>query len=162
MSTYARMVERAIADLDDPMERLAGALITVARLPELSGASVNSGLARLRLKLAEVEPHLVGRSRAPVVELVRGLVEAAAAAGAIDTSEPEAMTYLLMSLNSASTTSSTLGNDVGVHPPDAEMLAGFCLQGLGADVAPGWYDSIGGRLRLPARITGRSLSAAAD
>src|SRR3546814_14333632 len=107
MSTYARMVERAIADLDDPMERLAGALITVARLPELSGASVNSGLARLRLKLAEVEPHLVGRSRAPVVELVRGLVEAAAAAGAIETSEPEAMTSLLMSLNSASTTSRT-------------------------------------------------------
>src|SRR3546814_9216451 len=91
MSTYARMVEGAIAALDDPRERLAGALTTVARLPELSGASVNSGLARLRLKLAEVEPHLVGRSRAPVVELVRGLVEAAAAAGAIDTSEPEAM-----------------------------------------------------------------------
>src|SRR3546814_17240344 len=53
MSTYARMVERAIADLDDPMERLAGALITVARLPELSGAGVNSGLARLRLKRSE-------------------------------------------------------------------------------------------------------------
>src|SRR3546814_12163303 len=78
------------------MQRLAGALITVARLPELSGASVNSGLARLRLKLAEVEPHLVGRPRAPVVELVRGLVEAAAAAGAIDTAEPQALTYLLM------------------------------------------------------------------
>src|SRR3546814_9764659 len=94
MSTYARMVERAIADLDDPMERLAGALITVARLPELSGAGVNSGLARLRPKLAEVEPQLVGRSRAPVVELVRGLVDAAAAAGAIDTTETEAIPYL--------------------------------------------------------------------
>src|SRR3546814_19423019 len=91
MSTYARMVERAIADLDDPLERLAGALTTVARLPELTGASVNSGLARLRPKLAEAEPHLVGRSRAPVVELVRGLVEPAAGAGALDTSEPEAL-----------------------------------------------------------------------
>src|SRR5690606_38546549 len=131
-------------------ERLAGALITIARLPDLSGAGVKGGLSRLRLKLIEVEPELVGRARAPVVSLLCGLVEAAAAAGAVDAADPQTATYLLMSLNTASITSSTLGNDVGARAPEPEQIAGFCLRGLGADMAADWYRSIGARLRMPA------------
>jgi AcrR family transcriptional regulator len=151
MHTYARMVRRAIADLTDPLDRLAGALVAAVRMPEFSGTGVSGGLARLRLKLAEVKPELVGRSRAPVTSLFQELVEAAAAAGRITTPDPEAATFLLLSLNTATITSTTLGNDVGLRQPEVADLASFCLQGLGADLAPGWFDTVSSRLRLPGR-----------
>jgi len=149
MLTYARVVRTAIQDLDDPMDRLAGALIAIARLPELTVAGVNGGLARLRLKLAQVDPDLVGRSRAPIANLLHELVQAAAAAGRIDCPDTEATTYMLLTLNSVSITTNMLGNDVGVPPPGHAEVVGFCLRGIGADMTIDWYQSIGVRLRLP-------------
>jgi AcrR family transcriptional regulator len=150
MHTYAHMVRHAIAGLDEPGDRLAGALLAAARMPEFTGTGVNGGLARLRLKLTEVDPELVGRSQAPVAGLFRELVEAAAGAGRIAPRDPEAATFLLLSLNAAAITSDTLGNDVGAPTPAVADLVTFCLQGLGAAVEPGWLDAVGARLRLPA------------
>ena len=133
------------------MERLAGAMVAAVRMPEFSGTGVDRGLARLRLKLSEVEPELVGRAQAVVATLVRELVEAAAAAGRIEAHDPEGATFMLLSLNAAFITSETLGNDAGVDPPDVVGVASFCLQGLGAKLDEGWFDSIEGRLRFPAR-----------
>jgi AcrR family transcriptional regulator len=149
MRTYARAVRTAIVDLTDPLERLAGALIAFARLPELTLDGEHGGLARLRLRLAQVDPHLVGRSRAPIASLLHDLVRAADQAGVIDTPDTEATTYLLLTLNTASITTNTLGNDVGVPPPAIADIVGFGLRGLGADLPPDWYGSIGARLRLP-------------
>ncbi len=159
MLTYGRVVRAAIEDLVDPLDRLAGALIAIARLPERTVPGVSGSLARLRLRLAQVDPHLVGRSRAPIASLLRELVEAADAAGTIQTPDPEATTYLLLTLNTASVTSNTLGNDVGVQPPDGPAIVGFCLQGLGAEMAPDWYETIGARLHLPGdRASGRKAA----
>ena len=133
------------------MERLAGAMIAAVRMPEFSGTGVDRGLARLRLKLSEVEPQLVGRAQAVVTTMVRELVEAAAAAGRIEAHDPEGATYMLLSLNAAFITSETLGNDAGVNPPDVVGFTSFCLQGLGAKLEEGWFDSIEARLRFPAR-----------
>jgi AcrR family transcriptional regulator len=47
MRTYAQLIEEAIADLDEPLERLAGAMLAAVRMPELSGAALDRGLIRL-------------------------------------------------------------------------------------------------------------------
>jgi AcrR family transcriptional regulator len=151
MLGYARLIRTAIADLDDPLERLAGALVAAARLPERTPDSINGGLARLRLKLAEVEPELVRRAQVPVAALVVDLVEAAVVAGALVLAVPDAAaaTFLLLALNAASITAATLGNDVGARAPAVGELVTFGLQGLGAELAPGWLDDVSARLRLP-------------
>ena len=150
MRTYARMVEAAIVDLVDPLERLGGALLAAGRLPEFSGTGVNGGLARLRLKLSEVDADLVGRAQAPVTSLLRRLIDEAVANGDLRVADPESATFLLRSLITAVTTSTTLGNDVGAGAPPPTVVASFCLHGLGARLAPDWFDDVSARLRLPA------------
>jgi AcrR family transcriptional regulator len=157
MALYATLIADAIAPLTDPLERLAGALIAAGTIPSRTDGQRNRGLALVRLKLAEVEPELIGRSQAPVTGLLGELVEAAADAGHFDVGQAgagttEAAVYLLVALNTASITSRTLGNDIGVESPDAIGVAAFCLRGLGAPQERAWLDRIRRRLRLPRRI----------
>ena len=149
MRTYARMIRDAVEGLDDPLERLGGAMIAAVRMPEFSGTGVDRGLARLRLKLSEVEPHLVARSQEPVTTLMRDLVVVAADAGRIRTSDPEAATYMILALRSAFITSQTLGNDSAVRVPSMFMLTSFCLEGLGASVDDAWLEAVNAKLHLP-------------
>jgi len=151
MRTYAQLITGAIDDLADPLERLAGAMLAAARMPEVSGTGVDRGLTRLRLKLSDTRPELVGRAQSAVTTLVRGLVESAAATGRITAGDTEAATFMLLSLNAAVITSETLGNDAGVRAPDAVGLAAFCLRGLGAELDDAWLATIDARLRVPAR-----------
>lgn len=151
MRTYAQMIGRAIEDLSDPLERLAGALIAALRMPEFSGTGVDRGLARLRLKLAEAEPEHVGQAQQALTSFVRGLVEAAAEDGRITVADAEGATFVLLSLNAAFITSETLGNDAGVRRPALLAVASFGLHGLGADVDDAWLAAVDGKLRLPAR-----------
>ena len=149
MRTYARLIEEAIADLSDPLERLAGALIAAVRMPELSGSGLDRGLIRLRLKLSEARPDMVGRAQAAVASLLRDLVSSAAEAGRINMADPEGATFLILSVNAAFITAATVGNDAGVSQPDPVGITSFCLRGLGADFSDEWYDSVSERLLLP-------------
>ena len=151
MRTYARLIGDAIVDLTDPQERLAGAMITSVRLPEFSGSGVDRGLARLRLKLGEVDPELVARSQQPVTALVRDLIAEAAAAGQIRVADPDEATYMVLALKSSFVTNQTLGNDSGVKLPTVFTLTAFCLAGLGASFDHGWLESVNDRLHLPER-----------
>jgi AcrR family transcriptional regulator len=151
MRTYAEMIARAIEDLTDPLERLAGAMVAAVRLAEVRGTGVDRGLARLRLKLSEVEAEKVGRAQAAVIALIRGLVEDARAAGRITATDPDGATFALLSLNAAYITTGTLGNDAGVSRPEPEDIVAFSLRGLGAQLDAGWFASISKRLQLPAR-----------
>lgn len=151
MRTYARMVSDAIVDLTDPLDRLAGAMIAATRMPEFSGSGVDRGLARLRLKLGEVEPELVARSQEPVTALFTDLMAAAAAAGRIGVNDPEEATFMVSALRSTFITSLTLGNDLGVRIPTVHTLTAFCLAGLGASLDDDWFDRINSELRLPER-----------
>ena len=151
MRTYARAVRKAIVDLDDPLERLGGAIVASLRMPEFSGTGVDRGLARLRLKLGEVEPELVARAQEPVTMLMRDLVEGAVASGKIHPVDPEEATYIVMALKSAFITGQTLANDFGVRMPSLFTLAAFCLEGLGARHDDAWFLSINERLRMPKR-----------
>ncbi|HEY8524927.1 MAG TPA: TetR/AcrR family transcriptional regulator [Acidimicrobiales bacterium] len=151
MRTYARLIRTAVADLDDPLERLAGAIVAALRMPELAGTGVDRGLARLRLRLSEVEPELVARSQEPVTVLVRELVTEAAAAGRVRVCEPDEATYVVLALKTAFITSRTLGDDSGARLPTAFGLASFCLAGLGAEVDDAWLAAVDARLRFPGR-----------
>ena len=149
MRTYAQLIERAIGELTDPLDRLAGAMVAAIRMPEVSGTGFDRGLVRLRLKLSEVQPDLVGRAQAAVATLLRGLVESAQAAGRIHVDDPDGATFMLLSLNAAYITTETVGNDAPVGRPEIRAVAGFCLQGLGAELDDGWYERVESQLQLP-------------
>jgi AcrR family transcriptional regulator len=149
MRTYAQLIEEAIVDLDDPLERLAGAMLAAVRMPELSGAALDRGLIRLRLKLSETQTELVGRAQAAVTSLLLGLVEAAASAGRITVADPEGATFLILTVNAAFITAETLGNDAGVRQPDLVGITSFCLRGLGAELPGDWHKTVSARLRFP-------------
>jgi AcrR family transcriptional regulator len=149
MRTYAQLVEQAISQLDDPLERLAGAMVAALRMPEVSGSGIDRGLVRLRLRLSETKPELVGRAQSAVTTLVSDLVGAAAAAGRIRAEDPDAVTFMILSLNAAFITTGMLGNDAGVQRPAVGGITSFCLRGLGAEVDDEWCNSIASRLQFP-------------
>lgn len=149
MRAYAGLIEGAIAELDDPGDRLAGAMLAAQRIPDLSQSGVNIGLARLRLRLADTRPELVGRAQAAMVAVVTRLVEAAAEAGSIVIDDAEAATFLLLSTNAAVITADRVGNDAGVAAPDVLTSVGFCLRGLGAELTEKDLAAIDRRLTLP-------------
>ncbi|HZM29515.1 MAG TPA: TetR/AcrR family transcriptional regulator [Acidimicrobiales bacterium] len=151
MRTYAQLLRTAIEDLDAPLDRLAGAIVAAVSMPAFSETGFDRGLARLRLRLAESRPELVGRAQIAVTTLIRELVEAAAAAGRIRGEDPEAATFMVLALNAAFITTERLGNDTGVGRPDIPGMVTFCLQGLGASVEPAWLDGVTAKVRLPAR-----------
>lgn len=167
MRTYAQLIERAIGELSDPLERLAGAIAAAVRMPEVSGSGFDRALVRLRLRLSQVKPDMVGGAQAAVTTLIRGLVEAAAAAGRLTVSDSEAATFMILSLNSAFITTETIGNDAGVRRPDIIGITSFCLHGLGADVDEEWCANVASRLRFPVspssdtvvRLTAKSRSS---
>jgi len=150
MRTYAQLIEESIGALSDPLDRLAGAMVAAVRMPELVESGFNRGLVRLRLRLSQTKPDMVGQAQSAVTSLVRSLVEEAAASRRIEAADAEAATFMILSLNAAFITTETIGNDAGVRRPDVKGVTAFCLRGLGADVDDAWYESIAGRLRLPA------------
>lgn len=148
MLTYARLISNAIADLDDPLERLAGAIIAAASMADHTHSGLDAGLARLRLRLGQVEPELVARSQAPVSNLIVGLIEDAVERRHIPACSAEQMAFAITALNASFVGSRTLGNDVGLQLPDPTELARFCLGGLRADTTA--VDGLVDRLRFPA------------
>jgi AcrR family transcriptional regulator len=163
MRMYAQLVERSIQEIVDPLERLAGAIVAAVRMPELTGSGVDRGLVRLRLRLSETRPEMVGRAQSAITTLVRGLVQAAAESGQIQYADPEGVTFMILSLNASFITSGTVGNDAGVGRPSVVDFASFCLRGLGAELNDNWYDTISSRLILPTpRRTSGSGSRVAD
>ena len=145
---YARMIRTAIAELEDPVERLAGGLIASARMAALHDkVGVDRGLSRLRLQLTQADPTLVARSQEPVTAVYRELVADAlgAADGRLGVDEA---TYLLATLRTSFLVSSTLGNDLSVDLPDVVDLSLFCLGGLGLERPRAWHEELDARLHL--------------
>lgn len=152
---YAGMIRKAIAELDDPLERLAGALMAAARMPERSSGGVGVGMSRLRLKLREVEPELVARSQAPARALFIELYDEVVAHHDLDDRSvgsrgTEQSVYLMIALNNAFITSQVLGNESGLALPEVRDLARFCIQGLGTARDDAWYEAVAARVHLPA------------
>jgi len=157
------MIRESIAAIDGPLERLAGAVIAAARMPERSTGGVDVGLSRLRLRLREVEPELVARSQQPVLSVFLSLYDDAVAAGQIEDRGRQGSVYIIAALNGAVITSQILGNEYALPLPGPTELARFILQGLGADRDDAWYDAVSAEVQLPRGLrasTGGGGSAA--
>ena len=149
MRSYAVLIETSIADLDDPLERLAGAMVAAGSMPGVSRSALDRGMARLRFKLSESNPELIGRAQQAVTTLVSDLVEVAADAGQMHVADADKATFMLLALNAAYITSEMLGNDAGTTRPDLDEVVTFCLLGLGAKVDQAWVAEVATRVRLP-------------
>ena len=149
MRSYAVLIETSIADLDDPLERLAGAMVAAGSMPGVSRSALDRGMARLRFKLSESNPELIGRAQQAVTSLVRDLVEAASDVGQVEVPDADKATFMLLALNAAYITSEMLGNDAGTTRPDLPEVVTFCLLGLGAKVDQAWVAEVATRVRLP-------------
>jgi AcrR family transcriptional regulator len=149
LKTYARMIRTAISELDDELERLAGAILASALLPEYTKSGIDIGLARHRLRLGAMAPELMAKSQLPILDLLKELTRNATQANRIRGMGEDEAAYLLAMINTGFITSRTLGNEYGSRPPDAASLTEFCLLGLGATLEPGWIDGVAARIRLP-------------
>jgi AcrR family transcriptional regulator len=149
MKVYARMIRESIEAIEGPLERLAGAVIAAARMPERSAGGVDVGLSRLRLKLREVEPELVARSQLPVQSVFLSLYDDAVEAGEIVERGRQGSVYIITALNGAIITSQILGNEYSLALPDPHELARFILQGLGAERDDAWFDAVAAQVQLP-------------
>ena len=159
MRTYAELIGRAISELTDPLERLAGGLLALVRMPAFSDGARARGLSRLRLRLSETQPDLIARAQSAVTALLHGLVDDAVAAGRVPATDTEAATFVLVSLNTAFITAETLGSDTGVRRPDALELISFGLRGLGAAVEDAWLRDVESRLVFPKPRSSRPRAA---
>jgi AcrR family transcriptional regulator len=144
---FARMIGTAIAVLDEPKARLAGAILASGRLPAMHKSGVDRGLSALRLQLTQADPSLVARSQAPVTGLFKELIESVAAEEAVLFSI-ERSTYLVSAARTAFALSITLGNDYGVELPDVIDLTHYCLNGIGVVVDREWIESVDESLHL--------------
>jgi AcrR family transcriptional regulator len=148
MRVYARILRAAIEPFDDPVERIAAAVIASARVLALHDkASFDRALSQLRLQLGQVDAALIARSQAPVTALYAELI------GALPPDAPiavhgDAAVYFVMSLRDAFTMSTTLGNSVAGDLPDAVDLSCFCLNGLGLVRPRSWHQRIDKKLQL--------------
>jgi AcrR family transcriptional regulator len=147
--TYARMIRAAIAEVDEPVERLAAGLIAATRMPALHDrAGVDRGLSRLRLQLSQAEPALLARSQEPVTAVLRELVADALEAGRSTVMGVDQATWFVSSVRGSSTLASTLGNDLSVELPDPIEVSQFCLGGLGLERPREWHEQVDARLAL--------------
>ena len=153
MRTHARLTEGAIAKLEDPLDRLAGAMVAAARMPEFSGSTADRGPIPLCLKLSESRPEMVGRAQTALTSLIPDLVESAAGAGHITVEDLDCATLRILTTNAAVITAQTVGNDKGVRAPDLAVLTSYCVRGFGADLAGDWYDRVNAQLRFPAAVS---------
>ncbi|HET6952100.1 MAG TPA: TetR/AcrR family transcriptional regulator [Acidimicrobiales bacterium] len=157
MGTYARLIRAAVEGLDDPVERLSGALIGSVRMPALHDKhGVDRGLSRLRLQLGQAEPALLARSQEPVTSLFRELVGAALAATPSEHLGIDQGTYFVSTARSSFTLSATLGKDLDLELPDPIDLSVFCLNGLGIQRPRAWHEGVDTRLALGG-TDGRSI-----
>jgi AcrR family transcriptional regulator len=149
MGTYARLIAGAIEPLDDPVERLAGALIASTRMPALHGkAGVDRGLSRLRVQLGQVEPELIARSQEPVTAVFHQLVSEVFAATPGNHVGVDQATYFVCTVRTSFIHSTTLGNELGVELPDVVDVSSFCLGGLGLSRPREWHEAVDARLEL--------------
>jgi AcrR family transcriptional regulator len=156
MRTYAHLIRAAIAELEDPLERLAGGLIASARMPAMHSSGVDRGLSHLRLQLSQADPSLVASAQEPVTAVFRELIEEAAAQQPGLGIDAEKATYFTSVTRTSFTLSITLGNDLGLEIPDVIDLSCFCLNGIGLVQPRQWHVKIDTKLHL-AGGDGRSI-----
>jgi len=141
---FARLIEKATADVADPLERLGEALYfatTDAR--HQTDQNFSRAMARFSVHTSVTSPDQVGAAHRPVILVLAGMVEDAMQSGQIEVGDAEVAASNLYNVYQAHQRSVYLGNSLGGPLPSSGELIRFCLLGLGAHIPAGWENKLG-------------------
>jgi len=141
---FARLIEKATADIADPLERLGEALYfatTDAR--QQTDQNFSRAMARFTVQTSVTSPDQVGAALRPVILVLTGMVEDVMQSGQIEVGDAEVAASNLYNVYQAHQRSLHLGNSLGGPLPSSGELIRFCLLGLGAHIPPGWEKKLG-------------------
>lgn len=145
---FARLIEKATADIADPLECLGEALhfaTTDAR--QRTDQNFSRALARFTLQTSVTSPDKVGAAHRPVILVLAGMVQDAIQSGQIEVGDAEVAASNLYNSYQAHQRNLYLGNSLGGPLPSSGELIRFCLLGLGAHIPPGWEKTLGQHTR---------------
>jgi AcrR family transcriptional regulator len=150
---FARLIEKAAANIADPLERLGEALYfatTDAR--QQTDQNFSRAMARFTVQTSVTSPEQVGAAHRPVILVLAGMVEEAMCSGQIEVGDSEVAASNLYDVYEAHQRKVYLGRSLGASRPASELIR-FCLLGLGARIPPGWENNLGQHIR------GRTIAA---
>jgi AcrR family transcriptional regulator len=147
----ARLIEKATANIADPLERLGEALYfatTDAR--QQTDQNFSRAMARFTVQTSVTSPDQVIAAHRPVVSVLAGMVAEAMQSGQIEVGDSEVAATNLYDIYEAHQRNVHLGNSLGGPRPGSRQLIRFCLLGLGAHIPPDWEKKLGRHNRMQA------------
>jgi AcrR family transcriptional regulator len=141
---FAKLIEKATANIEDPLERLGEALYfatTDAR--QQTDQNFSRAMARFTVQTSVTSPDEVMAAHRPVILVLAGMVEEAMQSGQIEVGDSQVAASNLYDVYEAHQRNLYLGNSLGGLRPASGELIRFCLLGLGARIPPGWETKLG-------------------
>lgn len=130
LAKAAEQGRRDLAEIDDPVERLAAFVLWMIDAP---ATPLHTALAKNALLLTVTSPDEVRRAQAPMAALAEDLVLDAGEAGQIDRELAPHGAYVLLELRRAYNHSALFGCEFGMSLPPVPDHVKFCLRALGID-----------------------------
>jgi AcrR family transcriptional regulator len=147
---FARLIEKATADIADPLERLGEALyFATTEARQQTDQNFSRAMARFTVQTSVTSPEQVSAAHRPVILVLAAMVEDAMESGQIEIGNTEAAASNLYNVYEAHQRNAHLGNSPGDPWPSSYELIRFCLLGLGARIPPGWEKNLGQHNRGP-------------
>jgi len=141
---FARLIEKATADIADPLERLGEALhFATTEARQQTDQNFSRAMARFTVQTSVTSPDQVMAAHRPVILVLAGMVEEAMQSGQIEVGDSEVAASNLFDVYEAHQRNVYLGNSLGGSRPASGELIRFCLLGLGARIPPGWETKLG-------------------
>ena len=141
---FARMIDKATADIADPLERLGEALyFATTDAPRKTDQNFGRAMARFTVQTSVTSPEQVGAAHRPVILVLAGMVRDAMQSEQIELGDAELAASNLYNVYEAHQRYVHLGNSLGGPLSSSRELIRFCLLGLGAHIPPGWEKKLG-------------------
>jgi AcrR family transcriptional regulator len=145
---FARLIEKATADVADPLERLGEALyFATTEAGQHTDQNFSRAMARFTVQTSVTSPDQVSAAHRPVILVLAGLVEDAMQSGQVEVGDSEVAASNLYDVYEAHQRNVHLGNSPSGPRAASSELIRFCLLGLGAHIPPGWEKNLGRRAR---------------
>jgi AcrR family transcriptional regulator len=147
----ARLIEKATADIADPLDRLGEALyFATTDAHQRTDQNFSRAMARFTVQTSVTSPDQVGAAHRPVIVVFASMVEGAMQSGQIEAGDSEVAATNLYDVYEAHQRNLYLGNSLGSPRPASRELIRFCLLGLGAHIPTGWEKQLGQYNRVQA------------
>jgi AcrR family transcriptional regulator len=144
----AKLVEKATADIADPLERLGEALyFATTEARQQTDQNFSRAMARFTVQTLVTSPDQVSAAHRPFIVVLARMVEEAMQSGQIEVGDSEMAATNLYDLYEAHQRNVYLGTSLGTPRPAPRELIRFCLLGLGASIPPGWEKKLGHHTR---------------